>query len=120
MTSDAKMIVVAYGTAARIAKGAVKRVRSNGLPVGSSGPSPWALPGRGLANITKKAKAVLVFEMTPADDRRRAARHERRIDCEFYGRPGGVVAAPRRSPASSSGTGCRGALMKKVSVGPGA
>jgi 2-oxoglutarate ferredoxin oxidoreductase subunit alpha len=97
MTEDAKMIVVAYGTAARIAKGAVKRVRANGFQVGLIRPiTLWPFPDEAILNLTKKAKLILVFEMSTGqmiDDVRLATRGK--VDCEFYGRPGGVVAAPQ-------------------------
>jgi 2-oxoglutarate ferredoxin oxidoreductase subunit alpha len=97
MTEDAKLIVVAYGTAARIAKGAVKRVRDNGLQVGLIRPiTVWPFPDEALANLAKQAKLFLVFEMSTGqmiDDVRLAT--QGKVDCEFYGRPGGVVAAPQ-------------------------
>jgi 2-oxoglutarate ferredoxin oxidoreductase subunit alpha len=97
MTEDAKMVVVAYGTAARIAKGAVNRVRSNGLKVGLIRPiTLWPFPDEAIAGITKKAKVMLVFEMSTGqmiDDVRLAT--QGKVECEFYGRPGGVVAAPQ-------------------------
>ncbi len=97
LTEDAKMVVIAFGTAARIAKGAVKRVRSDGLQVGLLRPiTLWPFPEEALVNLTKHAKLVLVFEMSTGqmvDDVRLGL--EGRIDCEFYGRPGGVVPAPQ-------------------------
>ena len=97
MTEDAKMIVVAYGTAARIAKGAVKRVRANGFQVGLVRPiTLWPFPDEAMVNLTKKAKLILVFEMSTGqmiDDVRLAT--QCKVDCEFYGRPGGIVAAPQ-------------------------
>jgi len=97
MLDDARMVVVAYGTAARIAKGAVKRVRSDGLKVGLLRRiTLWPFPDQAFANLSKKAKLILVFEMSTGqmiDDVRLAT--QGRIECEFYGRPGGVVAAPQ-------------------------
>jgi 2-oxoglutarate/2-oxoacid ferredoxin oxidoreductase subunit alpha len=97
MTEDAKMIVVAYGTAARIAKGAVKRVRANGLQVGLIRPiTLWPFPDEAIVSLTKKAKLILVFEMSTGqmiDDVQLAVKGK--VECEFYGRPGGVVAAPQ-------------------------
>ncbi len=97
MTQDAQMIVVAYGTAARIAKGAVKRVRANGLKVGLIRPiTLWPFPDEAIANLAKHTKLMLVFEMSTGqmiDDVRLAVQGG--VECEFYGRPGGVVAAPQ-------------------------
>jgi 2-oxoglutarate ferredoxin oxidoreductase subunit alpha len=97
MIDDAKLIVVAYGTAARIAKGAVNRVRDNGLKVGLFRPiTVWPFPDEALATLAKQAKLLLVFEMSTGqmiDDVRLAT--QGKVDCEFYGRPGGVVPAPQ-------------------------
>ncbi|MEN6446289.1 MAG: 3-methyl-2-oxobutanoate dehydrogenase subunit VorB [Syntrophaceae bacterium] len=97
LTEDAKLTVVAYGTAARIAKGAVNRARSHGLKIGLFRPiTLWPFPDEAIVNLTKKTKLLLVFEMSTGqmiDDVRLAV--EGRVDCEFYGRPGGVVPAPQ-------------------------
>jgi len=97
MTDDATMVVVAYGTAARIAKGAVKRARSEGLKVGLLRPiTLWPFPDEAVTSIAKKAKLFLVFEMSTGqmiDDVRLAVGGS--VECVFYGRPGGVVPAPQ-------------------------
>jgi len=97
MTDDATMVVVAYGTAARIAKGAVKRARSEGLKVGLLRPvTLWPFPDEAVATVAKKAKLFLVFEMSTGqmiDDVRLAVGGS--VECVFYGRPGGVVPAPQ-------------------------
>jgi len=97
MIDDAKMVVVAYGTAARIAKGAVKRARAEGLKVGLMRPiTLWPFPDEAVAAIAKKAKLFLVFEMSTGqmiDDVKLAMSGG--VECEFYGRPGGVVPAPQ-------------------------
>jgi 2-oxoglutarate ferredoxin oxidoreductase subunit alpha len=97
LTEDAKLTIVAYGTAARIAKGAVKRVRSDGLQVGLLRPiTLWPFPDEAIHKLAKHSKLVLVFEMSTGqmiDDVKLAL--EGRVDCEFYGRPGGVVPAPQ-------------------------
>jgi len=64
LLDDAKMVVVAFGTAARIAKGAVNRVREQGLKVGLLRPiSLWPFPGKVLGELAKRVKLFLVFEM---------------------------------------------------------
>lgn len=97
MVEDARLVVVAYGTAARIAKGAVKRVRSEGLQVGLIRPiTLWPFPEQAVMNLTKEVKLILVFEMSTGqmiDDVRLAV--QGKIPCEFYGRPGGVVPSPQ-------------------------
>jgi len=97
MTDDAKMTIIAYGTAARIAKGAVKRARNDGLKVGLLRPiTLWPFPDEAVLNAAKKTKLFLVFEMSTGqmiDDVRLAV--EGRVPCEFYGRPGGIIPAPQ-------------------------
>lgn len=97
MTEDAKLTIIAYGTAARIAKGAVKRVRSEGLQVGLLRPiTLWPFPEEAIKNLAKKSKLFMVFEMSTGqmiDDVKLAVGG--RVECEFYGRPGGVVPAPQ-------------------------
>jgi 2-oxoglutarate ferredoxin oxidoreductase subunit alpha len=97
MTNDAKLTIIAYGTAARIAKGAVKRARSEGLKVGLLRPiTLWPFPEEAIRNLAKKTKLFLVFEMSTGqmiDDVRLAV--EGKVPCEFYGRPGGVVPIPQ-------------------------
>ena len=94
---EAKLVIVASGTAARIAKGAVKRSRADGLKVGLLRPiTLWPFPSEAIRAIAKKTKLFLVFEMSTGqmvDDVRLAL--EGRVPCEFYGRPGGVVPAPQ-------------------------
>jgi len=44
-TGDAELVIVAYGTAARIAKGAIKRLRDQGMKVGLFRPiTLWPFP----------------------------------------------------------------------------
>jgi len=97
LTDDAKLTIIAYGTAARIAKGAVNRVRSEGLKVGLIRPiTLWPFPDEAIRNAAKKTKLFLAFEMSTGqmvDDVRLAL--EGSVPCEFYGRPGGIVPAPQ-------------------------
>ncbi|MFH1113198.1 MAG: 3-methyl-2-oxobutanoate dehydrogenase subunit VorB [Pseudomonadota bacterium] len=96
LTDDADMIVVAYGTAARIAKGGVHRVRDNGLKVGLYRPKTlWPFPSAPLAQLSRRVGSMLVFEMSTGqmlEDVKLAA--EGRCTVSFYGRPGGIVSTP--------------------------
>lgn len=96
VADDAKLVVIAYGTAARIAKGAVKRVRDLGLKVGLFRPiSLWPFPDRALVELSRTAKQFLVFEMSTGqmvEDVRLAL--EGRGHVHFYGRPGGIICTP--------------------------
>jgi 2-oxoglutarate ferredoxin oxidoreductase subunit alpha len=93
---DAKMIVVAFGIGARIAKGAVKRAREQGLRVGLIRPiTLWPFPSKVIKDFSKKVKQFFVFEMNMGqmvEDVRLAL--EGAAEVHFYGRPGGVILTP--------------------------
>lgn len=93
---DAKMIVVAFGIGARIAKGAVKRAREQGLRVGLIRPiTLWPFPSKAIKDFSKQVKQFFVFEMNMGqmvEDVRLAL--EGAAEVHFYGRPGGVVLTP--------------------------
>lgn len=95
-TDDAKMIVVAFGIAARIAKGAIKRAREEGLKVGLFRPiSLWPFPLKAMKDLTKRTKHFFVFEMNMGqmvEDVKLAL--EGGGEVHFYGRPGGVILTP--------------------------
>jgi 2-oxoglutarate ferredoxin oxidoreductase subunit alpha len=96
LLEDAKMVVVAFGTAARIAKGAVKRVRDQGLKVGLLRPiTLWPFPGGVLEELGKRITLFFVFEMNMGqmvEDVRIAL--GKTSDIHFYGRPGGIMSTP--------------------------
>jgi 2-oxoglutarate ferredoxin oxidoreductase subunit alpha len=96
MADDADFIIVAYGTAARIAKGAVKRSREKGRTVGLLRPiTLWPFPSQVLREYAERVKGFLVFEMSMGqmlEDVKLAV--EGRAPVEFFGRPGGVVVTP--------------------------
>jgi 2-oxoglutarate/2-oxoacid ferredoxin oxidoreductase subunit alpha len=93
---DAKMILVAFGIGARIAKGAVKRAREQGLRVGLVRPiTLWPFPSKVIKDFSKKVKQFFVFEMNMGqmvEDVRLAL--EGAAEVHFYGRPGGVILTP--------------------------
>jgi 2-oxoglutarate ferredoxin oxidoreductase subunit alpha len=96
LTEDAELIVVAFGTAARIAKGAIRTVRASGLKVGLLRPiTLWPFPSEAVKELAKKVKYFLVFEMNMGqmiEDVQLAL--EGRGEISFYGRPGGVIPTP--------------------------
>jgi 2-oxoglutarate ferredoxin oxidoreductase subunit alpha len=93
---DAKLILVGFGTAGRVAYSAVRAARAEGIPVGLLRPitlSPF--PASQIAELAQKAEAFLVVEMNTGqmlDDVRLAVGG--RCPVEFYGRMGGVVPFP--------------------------
>jgi 2-oxoglutarate ferredoxin oxidoreductase subunit alpha len=93
---DARLVVVAYGTAARIAAGAIKRVRAKGLKVGLFRPKTlWPFPFAPLEEMTRKVSNLLTFELCAGqmvEDVRLAVKGQ--ADVNLYGRPGGVIPTP--------------------------
>jgi 2-oxoglutarate ferredoxin oxidoreductase subunit alpha len=90
--SDAKVILVAYGTMARIAKSAINQLRSVGKKVGLIRPiSLWPFPQKPF-NLKNKNVKYLVLEMSYGqmlEDVQLAVGGRQRI--EFLGRSGGGV-----------------------------
>ena len=93
---DAELIVVAFGTAARVAQTAVKKLRSEGMPVGLFRPiTLWPYPETRLAELAKKIKGILVVEMNAGQmlqDVRMVAGNQ--IPVAFLGRLGGFIPMP--------------------------
>jgi 2-oxoglutarate/2-oxoacid ferredoxin oxidoreductase subunit alpha len=92
-TEDSEIVLVAYGTMARVAKGAVDAGRAQGIRVGLFRPvTLWPYPAEGLREAVRGAKAVLTAEMSGGqmvEDVKLAL--EGRVPVYFYGRMGGVV-----------------------------
>jgi 2-oxoglutarate ferredoxin oxidoreductase subunit alpha len=95
-TEDAEVIVVAYGTAARIAESAIEELRADGLAAGLFRPiTLWPYPKEALREIARHGRKVAVFELSlgqMVEDviltvGERAAIH-------FYGIPGGLIPTP--------------------------
>ncbi len=60
LTDDAEMIVVAYGIGARIAKGAIKRLREESLKVGMIRPiTLWPFPAKAIQDMAKTVRRLL-------------------------------------------------------------
>jgi 2-oxoglutarate ferredoxin oxidoreductase subunit alpha len=93
--SDAEMIVVASGIAARITLSAVKELRLSGKKIGLFRPiTLFPFPEKALARMSR-GKTLMVVEMNAGqmvDDVRLAVNG--RSEVLFYGRPGGVVFTP--------------------------
>jgi 2-oxoglutarate ferredoxin oxidoreductase subunit alpha len=93
---DAEIVIVAYGTAARVARTAVSRARGLGLRAGLFRPiSLWPFPSEALAAIAARARAIVVVELSAGqmvEDVRLAV--EGRAPVLFHGRTGGMVPTP--------------------------
>jgi 2-oxoglutarate/2-oxoacid ferredoxin oxidoreductase subunit alpha len=96
LADDAEMIVVAYGTGARIAKGAIQRLREENHKVGMIRPiTLWPFPTKALREMAKTVGHFFVFEMSAGqmvEDVRLALEGKGHV--HFYGRPGGAVPMP--------------------------
>lgn len=96
LLDDAVLGVVAFGTAARIAKGAVNRVRKLGVKAGLFRPiTLWPFPTKELRALTRSVKHLLVFEMNSGqmvEDVKISVGEQATVD--FHGRPGGVISTP--------------------------
>ncbi len=95
---DAEMVVVAFGTAARIAKGAVKRAQREGVKVGLFRPiTLWPFPKQELWSLYSSGKDdFVVFELNAGqmvEDVKLALGNQPQI--HSYARPGGTVPSPQ-------------------------
>lgn len=96
MVDDARLVVAAYGTAARIAKAAIRRLREKGKKVGLIRPiTLFPFPDEPFVKAASRARKFLTVEMNlgqMVEDVRLAVNGKRPV--EFYGRPGGGVPTP--------------------------
>ncbi len=85
----ARIVIVAFGTAARVAKTAIQAARGEGIPVGMLRPvTLFPFPSREVDKAVGGADAVLVIEMNTGqmlEDVRMSTRHHDRI--RFLGKP---------------------------------
>lgn len=95
-TDDADLIVVAFGTAARVAQTAVKEARARGMRVGLFRPiTLWPFPSLPLNRLSEHVDHFLVVEMSAGqmvEDVRLAVGSHSIVD--FFGRSGGMVPMP--------------------------
>ncbi len=65
MMDDAEIVIVAYGTAARISTAAMKLARERGLKVGLLRPiTLWPFPKARIVELSKRVKKFMVVEMS--------------------------------------------------------
>jgi 2-oxoglutarate ferredoxin oxidoreductase subunit alpha len=93
---DADLLIVAYGTAARVARTAVELARAEGLRAGLLRPiSLWPFPSAIIAELASRMRGILVVEMSAGqmvEDVRLAV--EGLAPVAFHGRMGGMVPGP--------------------------
>jgi 2-oxoglutarate ferredoxin oxidoreductase subunit alpha len=93
---DAELVVVAFGTSARIARTAVVGARRKGMKVGLFRPvTVYPFPVKELNALSGRVKKFLTVEMNTGqmvEDVRLSVKGD--VDVEFYGRPGGAIPTP--------------------------
>ena len=96
-TSDATIVVVAYGTVARIARTAVRMARNQGIKLGLVQPiTLWPFPYDQLRALSSRVNTMLTVEMSAGqmvEDVRLAVGD--RAETPFYGELGGLVPTPK-------------------------
>jgi len=96
LLDDAEFAIVAYGTAARVARTAIERVREKGVKVGLFRPiTLWPFPDHELARLSQRLDGILTVELSSGqmvEDVRLAV--EGRCPVAFHGRMGGLVPSP--------------------------
>lgn len=96
-TEDAKLVLVAFGTAARVCKAVVDMCRGEGMPVGLLRPvTLWPFPDRRVSELAETAKLFLTVEMSMGqmvEDVRLSVNGRRPV--HFYGRAGGMLPVAR-------------------------
>jgi 2-oxoglutarate/2-oxoacid ferredoxin oxidoreductase subunit alpha len=93
---DARIGIVAFGTAGRVVQSAVREARAEGIPAGLLRPiSLFPFPTERVRKLAEEVDSILVVEMNSGqmlDDVRLAV--EGRVPVEFFARMGGVVPLP--------------------------
>lgn len=94
---DAQVVIVAYGTTARIAKTAIENLEKKGVKVGMIRPiTLWPFPEVAFQELDEKTKDLLVVEMSMGqmiDDVKIVNEGKRTI--HFAGRSGGMIPTPQ-------------------------
>ncbi|MBN2361792.1 MAG: 3-methyl-2-oxobutanoate dehydrogenase subunit VorB [Deltaproteobacteria bacterium] len=95
-TGKLDILLVAYGTVARVCKTAVDEMTKQGIRVGLFRPiSLYPFPDAELRSAARQAKAILDIELSTGqmiDDVKAAV--EGRVPVHYYGRVGGIVCTP--------------------------
>jgi len=93
----AKMVVVAFGSVARIMKTAVEAAREKGMKVGFFRPiTLFPFPNRALETIAESVRNFMAVELNTGqmvEDVKLAVGHNRNC-VDFYGRPPGSIPSP--------------------------
>lgn len=97
LCDDADYVIVAFGSASRIAEKSVEICREEGIKVGLFRPiTLWPFPTKAIADIAQNKKGILVAEINAGQmvqDVRLAV--ENALPVEHFGRLGGIVPDPQ-------------------------
>jgi len=95
-TDGAEIVVVAYGTAARIAESAIEELAGRGPKIGLFRPiTLWPFPTKQLRSLSENVSKIAVFEFSAGqmiEDVIMSVGD--RAEIYFYGVPGGIVPTP--------------------------
>ena len=96
LTDDADLLVVAYGSPARIAESAIEELRAEGIAAGLFRPiTLWPYPTIPLRNLAAKIGKVAVFEFSMGQMLEDVILSVGdRAEIYFHGVPGGIVPTP--------------------------
>lgn len=101
LTDDADIVLVAFGTVARICRSAIDMAREKGIKAGLFRPiSLWPFPDESLARLGEKERVFLSVEMNCGqmiEDVQLALKCRRPV--HFLGRVGGIVPSPEEVQA---------------------
>jgi 2-oxoglutarate ferredoxin oxidoreductase subunit alpha len=93
LADDADILIVAYGTSARLSQGAIDVVRAEGIKAGLLRPQTlFPFPTDAIRELASKAKCTLTVEMSAGqmiEDVRLAV--EGVVPCHLFGRMGGAI-----------------------------
>lgn len=92
-TKEADLVIVAYGTSARVAKSAIAKAKAQGKKVGLFRPiTLWPFPSKQINELAKSGKSFLVVEMSAGqlvEDVKLAANGLARVD--LFGKLNGTI-----------------------------
>ena len=96
LCDDAEYLIVAFGSAARLAQKAIELLRQDGIRVGLLRPiTLWPFPSDAIREMSEKVKGIFCLEINAGqmvEDIRLAV--EGRTSVKQYGRMGGIVPTP--------------------------
>jgi 2-oxoglutarate ferredoxin oxidoreductase subunit alpha len=94
---DARLVIVAYGISARIARTAIEMARADGIAAGLLRPiTLFPFPEDAISQVAQGTEAFLALEMSAGqmvEDVRLAVNGRKPV--YFYGRTGGIVPTPQ-------------------------